>query len=236
MKKIVTAGIIMILATVLLTGCSWFQPPQEEVKDETKDTQVVEEDKEPEIKDLTKEMEVKSYIYKDEALTFHYPPEWKEVSRDLTFDGSPRKVVKFEHQLNENATVEFRQPILEIAYMGWALKEEKEMKAEGFEVSMKVFEGDDEFAAEQKKFAEEAGVEVEETDAPEQMASLTTLVDESGNYATSYQFYLVAPAEDFESYNEFVEMAVDTFERFEEGGGGIAADEDPSNYPPIPTE
>ena len=46
MKKIVTVGIVMILTGVLLSGCSWFQPPQEEVKDDQKDktetTQVIE--------------------------------------------------------------------------------------------------------------------------------------------------------------------------------------------------
>jgi hypothetical protein len=72
MKKIVTAGIVMILASVILTGCILFQPPQEEVKEETKDTQVMTE----------------PYTYEDKKLGFSltFLPSWGKVTKELYGD------------------------------------------------------------------------------------------------------------------------------------------------------
>lgn len=208
MKKMIIVGIVSILA-IGLAGCSILQSTEP-----TSGQPMVTEEPKPMPADTPEllEMEADTLTYKDEAVTFQYPAGWEITEQETTFEGSPHKKVVFTSEDSDDISVEFRQPILETAYMGWKLADAKSMDVKGFTVGMKLFEPDEEFAAEQG---------YEPTD---EKASLTTLEDESGDYASSYQFFLVAPAENFDEYNQFAEMAALTFIKFQEGGGGLAVD------------
>jgi len=214
MKKLALAGLFSILATISLSGCN--QAPVEEETQADDTTQIVQE-KETDFP-APKEGELNNY--NNEALEFDHPATW------IMSDESTRNNVKWayigDEELNEDISVEFRSPIVETAYMGWTQKEVKDLSKDGLKIKMQILEEDKEFAAEQ-------GLE---DDGIEEMASLTVIEDPSNLH--SYQFFLTAPAKDFEKYNAFVETAVDTFKVYTEGGGGVAADESADNYPKAP--
>jgi len=221
MRKL--AGLLSILATISLSGCTQ-APAEEEKKVDT--TPVVQEEAVNE--DGYPQTTSEFLPYFDEALEFSHPSEWlmSEEKPDQAESKTTKKRVTWVYsgdtELNKDIWVEFRSPMLETAYMGWQIKDTQSLTRDGLNIKTTVFEEDKEFAAENG--TKDNGIE--------EMSSLTVIEDTvNGN---SYQFFLTAPAKDFEKYNAFVEKAVGTFKVYTEGGGGVAADESADNYPKAP--